>query len=132
MTIDIDLKLDPEPAGVFDALQQLKERLDINIELAAPDDFIPKLPGWRERSEYIAVHGHIEFYHYDFYSQALAKIERFHSRDQSDIAEMFERGLVERRKLLELFNEIEPDLKRYPAIEQHAFRHRVEDLTGGQ
>ena len=31
-----------------------KDTLDVNVELAAPDQFIPALPGWRERSEFIA------------------------------------------------------------------------------
>jgi hypothetical protein len=26
------------------------ERLGFNVELASPPDFIPELPGWRERS----------------------------------------------------------------------------------
>jgi hypothetical protein len=52
-TIDIDLKPDPEPPGLFEALAVLKDELDINVELAAPDQFIPALPGWRERSRLI-------------------------------------------------------------------------------
>ena len=40
-TIDIDVKFDPEPSGVFPAIAALKERLDVNVELASPDDFIP-------------------------------------------------------------------------------------------
>ena len=126
MTVDVDFKLDPEPMGVFDALPKLKDELEINVELAAPDDFIPALPGWHERSSYITTCGKIQFYHYDFYSQAMAKLERFHARDQSDIKEMVKGGLIERRKLLELFQEIEPQIKRYPAIEPAAFRARVE------
>src|SRR5512140_2978268 len=68
-TVDVDIKLDPEPAGVFEAIAQLKNELDINIELAAPDQFLPPLPDWRESSRFIARHGRIEFYHYDFRSQ---------------------------------------------------------------
>jgi hypothetical protein len=53
-TIDIDLKFDPEPAGVFDAIPGLKRALHINVELAAPSDFLPPLERWRERSRFIA------------------------------------------------------------------------------
>src|SRR5258708_23644602 len=49
-TIDIDLKLDPEPAGAFEAIAGLKDRLDVNVELASPDDFIPRDRDWRGRS----------------------------------------------------------------------------------
>ena len=46
-TVDVDLKLDPEPAGAFEAIAHLKDTLDINVELAAPDQFVPPLPGWQ-------------------------------------------------------------------------------------
>src|SRR5688572_27603305 len=60
-TVDVDLKLDPEPAGIFDAIAALKDELDLNVELAAPDQFVPALPGWRERSRFVAKHGPVSF-----------------------------------------------------------------------
>ena len=129
-TVAVDMKLDPEPAGLFDVLPKLKDDLDINIELTAPDDFIPPLPGWKERSVFIARLGEIDFYHYDFYSQALAKIERFHTRDQTDIRHTLESNLVNNERLFELFEAIEPGLNRFPAIDPGAFRRRVESVTG--
>ena len=128
-TLDVDLKADPEPAGFFEALPRLKDAMDINIELASPDNFIPTLPGWRERSSFIATHGQVEFYHYDFYSQALSKIERWHERDQTDVEQMLATGLVKRDRLLELFREIEPRLIRFPAVDADALRKRVEAIT---
>ena len=128
-TLDVDLKADPEPAGFFEALPQLKDAMDINVELASPADFVPVLPGWVERSVFIARHGRLEFFHYDFYSQALAKIERFHSRDQGDVAQMLAAGLVKRDRLLELFRIVEPNLIRFPAIDADALRRRVEAIT---
>ena len=126
MTVDADLKLDPEPPGAFEAIAKLKDSLDMNVELAAPDQFIPPLPGWRERSRFIARHGDVDFYHYDFYAQALAKIERGHRQDVSDVGEMFARRLVESSELLRLFDTIEPDLVRYPALDPASFRDKVE------
>jgi hypothetical protein len=70
MTIDIDIKPEPEPAGLFEAIALLKDELDVNVKLASPDQFIPALPGWRERSLFIAIHGLVEFFHYDPYGQA--------------------------------------------------------------
>lgn len=125
MTVDLDLKALPEPAGWFEAIADLKERIDMNVELASPDDFIPPLPGWQERSPLVARHGQVEFYHYDFYSQALAKLERGHERDVLDANAMAERGLIARERLWQLFQEIEPALIRYPAIEPKAFRAAV-------
>ena len=79
-TVDVDILMVPEDESLFRAIPRLKEELRINVELAAPSHFIPELPGWRERSEYIDRIGRIAFYHYDFYSQALAKI-RTRARD---------------------------------------------------
>lgn len=59
MTIDIGLKPDPEPRGLFEALAVLKDELDVNVELARPDQLIPALPGWRERSIFIIRHGQL-------------------------------------------------------------------------
>lgn len=129
-TIDIDLKALPEPSGLYEALAELKERENVNIEMASPDDFIPELPGWRERSLFIGRHGHIDFYHYDPYAQALAKIERGHVRDQADVVCMVEAGLVRMETLRELFQHVAPALIRYPAIDPVAFRRAVEKMTG--
>lgn len=125
MTVDIDLRPDPEPAGFFEAIHALKEQLEINVELACPSDFIPELPGWRERSLFIARHGPLDFYHYDFYSQALAKIERGYDRDLRDVRQMLDAGLIWPEKLGACFGQIHPALLRYPAIDPAAFARKV-------
>jgi hypothetical protein len=83
-TIDIDIKLDPEPEGVFEAISQLKNRLDLNIELASPNDFIPATSDWREKSPLVASVGKLQFFHYDLSLQALAKLERGYEQDIED------------------------------------------------
>ena len=125
LTVDVDLKLDPEPAGAFACIARAKEVLDMNVELAAPDNFIPALPAWRERSEFIARHGTTDFFHYDFYAQALAKIARGYGPDRSDVEAMHRLELIEPDTLLALFEAIEPDLERYPAIDPLRFREKV-------
>ncbi|MEI6715910.1 MAG: DUF6036 family nucleotidyltransferase [Verrucomicrobiota bacterium] len=131
MTLDVDLKADPEAVGFFEALPKLKESLNINIELAAPDQFVPALPGWRERSRFIAQHGPISFYHYDFYGQALAKVERGHTRDLLDISNMVKSGEVKTQRLLELFEQVEGQLIRYPAVDALTLKQRVLELVAG-
>lgn len=126
LTVDVDLKLDPEPAGAFECIARAKEVLNMNIELAAPDNFIPALPDWHERSEFIARHGTTDFFHYDFHSQALAKIARGHGQDHSDVEAMSHLELIKPGFLLELLDAIEPDLKRYPAINPLRFREKIE------
>src|SRR5689334_1748510 len=73
-TIDIDLKLDPEPPGAFQAIARLKDEIGVNIKLAWPAQFIPELPGWRDRSIYVTQLRDLTVKHYDFYSQVLSKV----------------------------------------------------------
>jgi hypothetical protein len=110
-------------------LSSLKESLQINIELASPDDFIPPLPGWENRSRFIRQEGKLTFLHYDFYSQALAKIERGHEKDLQDVHNMIKSKVVEPSRLLELFGQIETQLHRYPAIDPASFRTAVESVV---
>jgi hypothetical protein len=127
-TIDIDLEIRPESEDVLRDIPRLKEELEINVELASPGHFIPELPGWQERSRFIAREGKIDYFHYDFYAQALSKIERSHARDLSDVRAMHERGLIEPSKLGELYAAIEPQLFRYPAVNPSTFRAAVERM----
>jgi len=128
-TIDIDLKIVPENDELLRSLPRLKESLQLNLELAAPDDFIPELPGWQERSRFIEQIGRVTFLHYDFYAQAMAKIERGHVTDLRDVDEMIRAGLVEPIRLLEFFTVIEPQLYRYPAVDTPSFRRAVERVV---
>jgi hypothetical protein len=125
-TIDVDVKLVPESDELLRALVELKESLEVNVELAAPSDFIPALPGWEDRSPFVAQEGPLAVYHYDLYSQALAKVERGHAQDVADVRVMLRTGLVEPARLRDLFARIEPELFRYPAIDARSFRDAVE------
>jgi len=125
-TIDVDVKLVPEDDALMRAIPALKERLSINIEFAAPIDFIPVRAGWEDRSPFIGQEGRLSFHHFDLVAQALAKIERGHAHDRADVREMLNRGLVRPEALREAFVAIEPQLYRYPAIDPPAFRRALE------
>ncbi len=131
-TVDVDLRFEPEADEVLRALPALKERLEISIELASPPDFIPPLPGWRERSPFLFRDGRVEVYHFDLYSQALSKIERGFEQDLADVRTMIARGFVEPVRLRELYETIESELYRYPAIEPSAFRRKLEAALGAE
>ena len=113
-TIDVDIELEPEQDELLRALPAIKAALRVNVELASPRQFLPLPAGWRERSPSVSREGRLAFKHFDFYSQALAKIER---------------GLVERGALRRYFEEIEPQLYRFPAIDPSDFKRRVEDIS---
>lgn len=125
-TVDVDLKIVPDNDAMLRAIPRLKEEMEINVELASPDDFIPELPGWQERSPFLEREGRVSFHHYDFYAQALAKLERSQPKDLLDVREMFARGMIDPAELRRLFLIIEPRLYRFPAIHAKSFRRAVE------
>ena len=125
-TIDIDLELEPGLDALLREIPAIQEELQVNVELASPAHFIPELPGWRDRSPFIIREGAIDFHHYDFHAQALSKIERAHTRDLDDVREMTGRGLVEPARLLSFFEQIAPQMYRYPAVDPASFRRAVE------
>ena len=128
-TIDVDAKIEPENDEILRAIPEIKERLSINVELASPGDFIPELPDWRDRSPSIVREGNLAFHHYDFYAQALAKIERRNAQDLPDVRSMYASNLITSDRLLQLFAAIEPQLFRYPSLDPRSFRRAVEETV---
>jgi hypothetical protein len=127
-TIDVDIKLTPDRDELLREIPKLKEDLNLNVELAAPSDFIPVPTGWEERSPLIRREGKIAFHHFDPVAQALAKAERGHEQDLLDVKQMIASGLVDPADALAQFELIEPDLYRFPAIDPESFRRSVEEL----
>lgn len=127
-TVDVDIKIVPESDRVLRAIPDLKERLHVNVELASPADFVPALPGWEERSPFIAQEGPLSFHHFDFYTQCLSKLERGHRKDEMDVASMVRDGLVVPDRLRALFAQVEDSLHRYPAIDAANLRRAVSDF----
>jgi hypothetical protein len=128
-TLDVDLTFVPDSDELFRAIAELKTRLSTNIEIASPADFVPPLPGWEGRCAFIVLEGRVSFHHYDFYAQALSKLERGHAQDRIDVAAMRSAGLVDPAELLRLFEQIEPALIRYPAINPPTLRRAVESFA---
>lgn len=129
-TIDVDIKIIPDRDELLRAIPRLKEELNLNVELAAPSDFIPLPDGWEERSPLIRREGKISFHHFDPVAQALAKAERGHEQDLLDVKEMIASGLVDPADARAQFELIEPELYRFPAIDPASFRRSVEELFG--
>ncbi len=129
-TIDIDLKLVPDSGELLRALPALKEALEINVELASPDLFIPVPPGWEDRCPWAATEGRLTVRHFDLTAQAVAKLERGHTRDVADVDAMLDRGLVTRAALLAFLDAIEGELYRFPAVDPGTLRRAVETAAG--
>lgn len=129
-TIDIDIKVIPDSDDLLREIPRLKEQLNINVELAAPSDFIPVPNGWEERSPLIRTVGKVSFHHFDPIAQALSKAERGHEQDLRDIENLIASGLVDPADARAQFDSIEAELYRFPAIDPASFRQSVEALFG--
>ncbi len=126
-TIDVDVKLIPDSDELLREIPRLKRELDLNIELAAPSDFIPVPDGWEERSPLIRREGKLWYHHFDPVAQALAKVERGHDQDRRDVADLIASGLVDPADARAQFARIEPELYRFPAIDPASFRAAVDE-----
>ena len=87
--IDIDFISDDDP--VMRVAAALRDELCINVDRERPR-FAP--PGWEERSPFIARECELSIHHLDWYTHALANLERGHTRDMADMRAMLQHGLV--------------------------------------
>lgn len=129
-TIDVDVRLDPEPEGVFAAIARIKQELEVNIELASPADFLPELADWRAQSRFVGRFGALEVRHYDLRAQALAKLVRGFERDLADVRAMLERGLIDCPGLRSALQEMTPRLERFPRVDPARLSARLDEVCG--
>jgi len=129
-TVDVDLRVEPESDALLRRIATVKDELGVNVELVSPPDFVPELPGWRERSPFVLAQGAVTVRHFDLYSQALAKIERGFEQDLLDVRAMVDGDLIDPGRALTLFAEAEELLFRYPAIDAGALRAKVGRVLG--
>lgn len=124
-TIDVDLYSDQE--ALFRTIQEIKERLNINIEFARPEHFVPPLQESDDRHVHIVTTGPVTFCHYDPYAQLLAKVVRGFERDLQDSREFITHKMVE----IEPFRSLVTGLSdavyaKYPSLSRRGVETAVE------
>lgn len=131
-TLDADLHSDTE--AIFRDIQAVKERLELNIEFARPEDFVPPLAGTDDRHVFIQAIGRVSFYHYDPCAQLLSKLVRGFSRDLQDARMFLQSGMVDVERFRSLVNAIPgAAYQKYPALSRQGVMEAVEaflDSTG--
>jgi hypothetical protein len=129
-TVDVDVRFDPDRDALLRALADLKDRLDINLELASPEEFVPVMSDWRTRSPFVERHGALSFHHFDLHAQALSKVERSHEQDVADVRAMLDRKLVDPLSMWRYHDAVAPNLFRYPALSAAALERGMEAAFG--
>jgi len=133
-SVDADLCADEDV--VFKDIQGIKERLNVNIEFARPEHFVPALEGSAERHVFIETVGRVSFYHYDPYAQVLSKVVRGFERDLDDARAFVRSGMVDPGKFRGLVAAIpESAYARYPSLSRAGVERAVDafldDVAGG-
>lgn len=129
-TLDIDLHGDPEL--LFRDIQKVKERLDLNVEFARPEDFVPALAGTEGRHVFIEKIGSVSYYHHDPYAQAFSKVVRGFDRDMRDAESFVASGMVDPDRLRALVHEIPvAAYARYPALSRDPVVAAIDDFVAG-
>jgi len=129
-TVDVDLYSDTE--AVFRDIQDIKERVQLNIEFARPEDFVPPLAGNETRHVFIETIGRVSFFHYDPYAQLLSKVVRGFARDLADAENFVRSGMVETGRFRSLVGAI-PDTAyaKYPNLSKGTVLEAVDDFLAG-
>jgi hypothetical protein len=126
-SIDADLFSDEE--AVFRDIQAIKERLNVNVEFARPEHFVPALAGSDDRHVFIETVGRVSYFHYDPYAQVLSKIVRGFERDLADAGHFVRSGMVDPETLRELTAGIpQSDYAKYPQLTPNAVLTAVDDF----
>lgn len=123
----IDVGLFSDRHDVFGDIQAIKERLNINIELARPEHFVPPLKGTQDRHVLIDTMGSVSFFHYDPYAQLLSKVVRGFRRDLDDAHDFVRCGMVDPKRFRDLVAAI-PDsaYAKYPSLSKRGVEGAVE------
>lgn len=124
-TIDVDLCSDRDE--VFRDIQGIKGRLQLNVEFARPEHFVPELSGTADRHVFIEAMGSVSFYHYDPYAQIHSKIVRGFQRDLDDAHQFVRTGMVAPDRLRTLVQAIPASAySRYPRLSRAGVLAAVE------
>ena len=128
-TFDIDLKFEVAPerhSEFIRCLRQLSAEMELAVEQASPDEFLPLPDGYEDRRRYVGRYGNLQVFHFDLYSVALAKLERGNEKDLVDVIQMVRTGLIELQALERYFQEIFPRLEDYSLrTDPHDFERKV-------
>jgi hypothetical protein len=131
-TLDIDLQISPDPADLISDIERLKNKLNVNVEIASPGDFMPLPDGWEVRSQFIRRYGKLDAFYFDWYSIALSKILRASQRDSFDVQLLKRQGYIALEELDRLCQNVLDKLaspsykRRYPNLSRERLQQRYQ------
>lgn len=131
-TLDIDFVVDAEEPGVLAEFERharaLKERLQLNLEIASPADCLPAPSGVRDRSLFVRHVGLLSVYYYHLPSQVIAKAACGFEQDLDDAAALVRSQLVSWDDVEETWQEMEASPTGWLRYEPADVRRRLDQL----
>ena len=111
-------------------IQRLIQQMQINVEFASPQDFIPLPSQWEAHAQFVARYGQIDVFYFDFYSIALSKIERGTTRDIEDVKLLVQQQRIELNELDAAYQEVFAQLGkgRYLKVTPERFAERYASI----
>ena len=88
--------------------------MQINVEPVSAEKFIPLPSQWMAQSKWIGRYGTVDGFYFDFYSIALAKIQRGNTRDINDVKLLLQEKVITLQGLDDAYNEILPQVGKVP------------------
>jgi hypothetical protein len=111
-TLDIDVEIAGENEGeMIDAIRQLIQQMNINVEFASPGDFMPLPKHWLTQSQYVGRYGAIDVFYFDFYSIALSKMQRGSDLDINDVKLLLQQRVITLEGLDSAYQEVFAQLR---------------------
>src|SRR6266700_104757 len=114
-TQDIDVEVSEDTTDeIFPTIWQLRRQMQINVEPVSAEKFIPLPSQWMAQSKWIGRYGTVDGFYFDFYSIALAKIQRGNTRDINDVKLLLQEKVITIQGLDDAYNEILPQVGKDP------------------
>jgi hypothetical protein len=125
-----DIDVDVASGDMYQAIGQIKQQLNINVEFASPGDFIPLPRNWQQLSRFAGRYGKIDVFYFDFYSIALSKIERGNARDLQDVALLLQQSTITLVELDHAVQEVAAQMGKgaYKRLDSQAFLARYQAM----
>lgn len=129
-TVDIELKLDPEPKAIFEGIARIKERLSINGSSPRPTCSCRRSPVGESGASSSRGVGRWSSSTTTSMRKPWRRSSEVTTRTLPTPARSSGSAKSMSALLLELFGAIQPDLIRYPAIDPQDFEVRVREFCG--
>jgi len=114
-TQDIDVEVSEDTTDeIFPTIWQLRRQMHIDVEPVSAEKFIPLPSQWMAQSKFIARYGTVDGFYFDFYSVALAKIQRGNTRDINDVRLLVQQKIITLQGLDAAYKEVLPQVGNCP------------------